>query len=530
MKLRRFTALFLCICLAVLSFAGCGAQPGGAQPGGAQPGGAQPGGAQPAGAPGTTYQRTITIAPALFFTSQCVQGDSGGTAKSVFNMVFNTLVDFDTITEEFIPSLAVSWTQLDDTKWEFNLREGVRWHDGSYFTAEDVRFTVERGLTMGAAAGRLNTIESVTVVDDHTVHFHLTMPDNDLVYKLSEPNTSIISSNAFATLSPEEANQIGTGPFKYVEWVVGDFVSLVRNEDYWGGVKPTEQIIIRNIPEASSRLIALQTGEVDIAMDPPAIDLHHVENDPNLTLLQITGSVIRHFNMNANVEPFTDIRVRQAIAHAINRDDLLILVYEGHAIRHHNVMHPICSFYYPGVTYYQFDLDRSRALLAEAGLPNGFETTIFTSAGSVQRAVATVLQAQLAEINVRVNIESLETATFNAGAAQGGTFPMAVDGWGGHVIGPDNAVRNAFHTGGAFNRSNIDVPSLDNLIDQALSTSDRAERARMYAEIQQFVIDYANWIPVSIELINVGKRQNVRGWRNPHGVFHHWYDLYVVIE
>lgn len=530
MKRKHVFALFLCICMTMACVSGCtgSAEPAGTTtpaPETAAPAPTET--AQPNKPIDVSYQKTITIAPSLDFTGMDVQGDSGGTAKSVYLMVFDALVMYDTMSSQYVPGLAESWAQLSNTTWEFKLREGVQFHDGTDFTANDVKFTIDRGKTMGASSSKYASIDSVAVVDTYTVQIELSAPDNDLIYKLCEPNTVILSANAFSTMSEEEANQIGTGAYKYNEWVQGDYLSLVRNEAYWGGVKNTEEIVIRYIPEASSRLIALQTGEIDYCVDPPAIDLHYVAEDSSLQLWQIPSSNIRHIFMNMNVEPFTNKQVRQAVAHALNREDLVALVYEGNATPAYNIMHPTSEFYV-NVPYYEFNLEKAKSLLAEAGYPNGFETTIFSSSGTVQKAVDSVVQAQLAEIGIKVEIQALETATFNAGVAPGGTYPMAVDGWGGHVVGPDNALRSPFHSGGSINRSNIKDEHVDNLIDTALSTSDYDARSNMYQEIQEYIMDLANWIPLAVEQINVGVKATIEGFELPHGLFHHWSNLYIV--
>ena len=475
----------------------------------------------------TKYQKTITIAPSLDFTSMDVQNEAGGTAKSVFVLVFDTLVEYDTTISEYVPGLAVSWEQISETEWVFKLREGVVFHDGTPFTAEDVKFTFERGMEQSGAKSKLSSIKEINVIDDYTIQFLLNAADFDLTYKLAEPNTSILCKKTFEEKGDEEGNKNGTGPFKYNEWVQGDYLSLLRNDTYWGGAKKTEEIVIRYIPEASSRLIALQNGEIDVCIDPPAIDLHYVEEDPNLILWQIPSTNIRHIFLNLNVEPFDNPLVRQAVAHAINREDLVIMVYEGNAQEAYNCMHPT-SEYYIDAPYYEYDPEKAKELLAEAGYPDGFSTTIYSSTGTTQKAVANVIQGQLAEVGITAEIQSLETATFNQGVGHGGTYPIAVDGWGGHALGPDYALRSVFHSEGSINRSNIEDPHIDELIDKALATADHDERAAMYAEVQTFIMENANWLPLAIEQINVGIKNTVQGFELPLGLHHHWANLRIV--
>ncbi len=477
----------------------------------------------------TQYQKTINIAPSLDFTSMDVQNDAGGTAKSVYVLVFNTLVEYDSALPGYVPGLAESMEQLTDTLWKVHLRQGVTFHDGTPLTAEDVKFTVERGLEQSGAKGKFNSITTVRILDDYTLEFELTAPDYDLTYKLCEPNTSIICKKTFEEQGEDEGNKNGTGPFKYNEWVQGDYLSLVRNTAYWGGAPKTEEIVIRYIPEASSRLIALQTGEIDICVDPPAVDLHYVAEDPNLVLWQIPSTNLRHIFLNLNVAPFDNLLVRQAVAHAMNRDDLIILVYEGNATPSYNCMHPTSEFY-AEVPYYEYDPEKAIALLAEAGYPDGFETTIYSSTGTTQKAVASVIQAQLAEVGITAQVSAVETATFNAGVAHGGTYPIAVDGWGGHAIGPDYALRSTFHSEGHINRSNIEDEHIDQLIDGALATADQVARAKMYEEVQAFIMGNANWLPLAIEQINVGMKNTVQNFELPLGLHHHWRNLFIALD
>ena len=520
-RYKKLIAGMLCISTLVTSLlAGCGGQTEGSS---SSSGGNT--GSNQTGEP--TYQKTITIAPDLDFTGVNVQDENGSFTKSVFLTVMNTLVEYDTTTAEYVPGLAVSWEQISDTEWEFKLREGVTFHDGSEFNAEDVKFTLDRGKTGAQSRAKLTSVESVTVVDPYTIRLTLNAPDEDIIYKLTEPNLCILSKEAFDTMEEDEAMMIGTGPFQYQEWVQGDHVTLVRYDDYWGGALKTEEIIIRNIPEASARLVALQSGEVDYCVNPPAIDLHYIAEDPNLVLHQVMSSNIRYITVNTSVAPFDNELVRQAVAHAINRDDMVIAVYEGNATATNNPMHPLTAGY-KEVTGYEYDVEKAKQLLVQAGYPNGFSTEIYCSSGTTQQAVASVLQAQLGEIGINAQIQSLDTATFNAGILPGGSYPLGVMGWGGYFIGPDNAMRSIFYSTGQMNFSNLDDPYIDNLLDEALGETDQDRRNQLYGELQDYVVELATWLPIAIEQTNIGVSADLEGYEDPFGVFHHLRNLYIV--
>jgi peptide/nickel transport system substrate-binding protein len=466
-----------------------------------------------------TAKKEISIAPSLGFTSMDVQVTTSATDKSVYVMVFDTLVARDSDSGEIVPALAESWRQVSDRKLEFKLRRNVSFHNGGNFTANDVKFTFDRAKGQSGTRSRLATVGSVTVVDDYTIELDMLAMDVDIIYKLTDPGFSILSAQAFATLPVTEAYKVGTGAFTYGEWVQGDRLTLNRFDRYWGELPKTSSIIIRVIPEAASRLIALQTGEIDICIDPSAVDLHYIAKDPKLTLMQIPSTNIRYIGVNMGKAPFNNPLVRQAVAYAIKRDDFIALVYEGNAMATNNVMHPEYMFY-KEIDGYAYDPMKAKALLAEAGFPNGFSATIHSSQGTTQKAVATVLQAQLAEVGIKLNIQALETATFNASVAAGQPFDMMVNGWGGYAIGPDNALRPHFYSTGSSNRYQIKDKYIDELLDKGLASTVIADRVRIYNELQAYIIKQAVFLPIAVELINVGTKAGLKGFRLPNGLFH----------
>lgn len=168
--------------------------------------------------------------------------------------------------------------------------------------------------------------------------------------------------------------------------------------------------------------------------------------------------------------------------------------------------------------------------MAEAGFANGVDTTIYSSSGSVQKAVAAVLQAQLAQIGIRADIQSLETATFNTMAVPGGTCPIIIDGWGGYTIGPDNALRSFLYSAGSYNEGNINDAELDRMLDEAIVNGNEAERMELYKQIQEYATELAVMLPIVVEQINVGLKAAVEGYDLPDGLFHHWREVCIPIQ
>lgn len=510
--MKKLISLLLCVFLIASCLSGCG---GGQTDPNGETDGAQ-------------YQETITIGINADAVNRDVQNTSSIVDKANATLYLDTLVNNIGGEGVITAGLAVEWSELSATEWQFELREGVKFHDGSDFTAEDVKFTFERGLEQSQSKPKLNSISEVEVVNDDTIIIHLTHADPDILYKLSDRCTSIYSKTAFENMTEEEAFFVGTGPFEIKEWTQGSQFSFERFDEHWGGPANTKNIVIKYIPEAAARLVALQTGEIDVCLEPPATDLHYVSDDPNLVLQQINGTNLRYVWFNVNVAPFNNQLVRQAISYAINRQDIIAMVYNGNATESANVMHIDSEFANANAKKYDYDIEKAKELLAQAGYPNGFDTTIYCTTGNTQKAVATVVQSQLSEIDVNVRIEAQESATFSSGVKPGGSYDMAVDGWGGYVQGPDYALRTVFYSTGPTNRCNVSDPVLDALIDEGFASSDFETRRALSYELQDYIMEQALWVPIAIERINVATKSTIEGFTRPHGTIHNYRNLYIV--
>lgn len=513
----------LCCTLAAALLAGC---TGGTQ---SSEQGGDKGGASSSGSTGEPigYQDTIIFCPKLDFITQDIHHTNSNVTKSAYRWVYNTLVEVNAETQEIIPALATSWEQTSDTQWKFALREGVTFHNGDPFTAEDVKFSLEMA-NQGSSATRVEGIESMEVVDEHTILVNLKSTDMDFLWRLTAPEVSILSKNAFETLPEEEAITIGTGAYMYDEWEAGDYVSFTANHDYWGGAPKTEHLILRYIPEASSRLIALQTGEVDIIQDPATVDLNYVAEDPNLRLEQYSGSTVRYLAMNQAKAPFDNELVRQAIAYAINVDEILAAVYQGNATALNNVMHSD-NAYYSEVEGFSYDPEKSKELLTQAGYPDGFSTTIISTNAANDTAIATLLQAQLAKIGIEVECISMESAAMLKETAPGGTYDIMISGYSGYAYGPDSALRTFWHSSAPLNYTNNNDPYVDEMLDKAVAEKDENARKEMYAELEQYLTSKAAFVPLAIELYNMGMKKDVEGAVPPYGAIVDLRNVYIPI-
>ena len=427
--------------------------------------------------------------------------------------IFDTLVwSGDDLQVE--PGLATSWTPVDDDTWEFKLREGVKFHDGSDFDAEDVKFSIERipvvtGPTTTAIYVR--RVASVDIIDPYTIHINTdgqaaTLP-NDFI------RLFIVSSEAAADYStPETAAEgfnsgkaaIGTGPYKYVSWEPKGDLVLEKNPDYWRGDGPWETVIRKEIPNDSSRLAALKAGQVDVINYVSSVDYVALESDPSVDAIKGDSVYIMNLQLDQREEtpmvrakdgsaldenPFRDLKVRQAIDHAIDRQTMVDIVLEGLG-KPANQMMPEGFFgSNADIPMPEYNPEKSKELLTEAGYPDGFEVDLYCTADRLpgDGAICQGLGQMLTQVGIKTNVNAIsKTVYFPAQARL--EYSMFMNGWGtltgeasytlgGLAHSNDEAVKL-----GAFNRIAYKNEEVDKLLQEGATMMDEAQRRATYEE------------------------------------------------
>lgn len=477
-----------------------------------------------------TYKETVVFVPEYAFGTTETMNTGSSTSMSVYYLVYNNLVETDTKTGELVPALAESWEIVSPTEIIFNLRQGVTFHDGSPFTSADIEFTFNRALEQPTAAAKIGTLDSVEVLDEYTVKFYLKAADADFLYRLPDGRLSVLSKTAFDNMTEEEANKIGTGPYKYAEVVMGDHVTVTRYDEYWGGAAKTKNIVFQEIPEKAARLIALQAGDADIISGPAATDIHYIEEDENMVFNSYTGAQVRYFAFNTAFKPFDDVRVRQAIAYGINRADYVSVTYNGNAVETNNMMNTTNPFYVD-VDGYTYDPEKAKSLLAEAGYGEG--DIVINLTGKQEdpdMSFGTIFQAQMKAIGITVNVNLVETAAFNAMIMPGSgeDWQVKVDGWGGYITGPDNAFRYLYHSANNGNSAALNDPEIDAMLDEGMVTTDEAARKAIYKDLQEKVLDLATCVPVCIPTTDYASQATVEGMVPPFGLMTFLRDVAVL--
>jgi peptide/nickel transport system substrate-binding protein len=411
-------------------------------------------------------------------------------SERFFQIIFSSLVKKDEHSN-ILPDLAESWDIPDPKTYVFHLRHDVRFHDGRSLTAKDVLFTFQSILDRAIQTPKLGTYERIAAVeapDPYTVVFRLKEVFAPFLWNLAGGAIGIIPDGSGADFG---RHPIGTGPFAFVQYMQDQEVVLRRSENYFGE-KPAVSILrFKIIPEAVVAALELRKGSVDIALNvlTPDMDVT-VKSDPDLVLAQAEGTNYQYIGFNLTDRVFSDVRVRRAIAYAVDRDAIIKYLWRGEARPATGVLPPENWAYEGNVTTYTHDVDRAKELLKEAGYDH-LTFTFRTTNDDVSRLMAAAFQQQLAEAGITMDIRATESATFFADLVAG-NFQMYSARWVGGTDDPDffNLV---FHSKmmpmkGA-NRGHYSNPRIDELIDFARRDLDLEKRKQAYQEIQRIVAE-----------------------------------------
>lgn len=408
------------------------------------------------------------------------------------------------------PQLATAWRiSADGKRYEFDLRKGVKWHDGKPFTSADVAFSLNllkqvhpRGKSTFA-----NVIEIQTPTP-YTVIVLLSKPAPYLIKALASSESPIIPKHRYentdALSNPNNTAPIGTGPFKFSKWVRGSYIEYVRNPDYWDQPKPyLDKIIVKLIPDAAGRAIALENGSVDLGADTPVPlgDIARLKANPKLGIesggYQFEAGPARlEFNLDHPI--LGKLAVRQAIAHAIQRDVIKSAVFYGYAGVIHSPILPASPYYSATPSPYQYDLAKANALLDQAGYPRRADGTRFALTldplpiGDTHTRTANYLKSALAKLGIAVTLRAQDLPAYLQRVYTDRQFDFVVNGMS-NLFDPTVGVQRLYWSQGYrkgvpfTNASHFNNPEVDRLFDQAAVETDQARRVQQFAQIQQIV-------------------------------------------
>lgn len=482
---------------------------------------------------GPKYKEEIVIAIADEFTTIDPMETTSESNQLVQACVHTLLTNTNLVTMQNEGFLVESWEMITPDHWRFKLKEGIKFHDGTILNVDDVLFTFERGKDKSTTSAYIAKFKEVKKIDDLTFEVFLHNGDVDFNYVFAADSLAILSKEAFETMPEEEAVKIGTGAWKFEEFQSADYVSLVRFEDCTLYEVPnTKRLVFRMIPEASSRMIALENGEVDAIMSPSATDYSRLSESSDLKLITVTGRG-QHFigfNLANRNSIVSNPEFRKAVAYAVNKEEMVIAAWDGYAQVSTSIMCRDME-YYADIDGIPYDPDKAKTMFEELGA-EGMTVKMITSDAAHRVKMAENFQAQMAKYNITVDVEFVQQAALiERLQTPNNSEEMFVLSWtpGKNA---DYMFRNPIHSkGGRSFYSNINDPEIDALIDAAASEIDREKRAKMYEDLQIILTtEVINWIPVAQATLTMGAHKDVEGILLHPALVHQFRTIERIIE
>ncbi|NRF93345.1 glutathione ABC transporter substrate-binding protein [Paenibacillus frigoriresistens] len=453
------------------------------------------------------------------------QDSNDALSNNATELLFDKLVTLDK-EGKIVPQLAKEWsTSTDGKKMTFKLREGVKFQDDTPLNAEAVKFTFDRVLNKENKLNRYSFysefIDKVNADSEYQVSFDLKFPFG--------PALTYFAQAAGAIHSPKNLKEqgknigkapVGAGPFKLKEWVPGTKVVFEANPNYWAGKPKVKTITFKPVPENASRSIMLETGEADVISPVVPTDVERLKGNDKVNVLVSPSSRTLEFPLNTTKAPFNDVRVRQALNYAVDKETIVKKVLSGYGkVSEAAIAESIVG--YSSVGVYPYDPEKAKQLLAEAGVKPGTKIMLWTPEGRylMDRQIAEFVQGNLQAVGFTVEFRKYEWGTYKGLTTnpKKDGYDVIMDSWGASTGDADWAARPNFATTGSNNLSGITNADLDALLDKGMKTANPDERKKIYSDALKIVKEQAPWIFVLDNKQITGVRKNVEGvynWTN----------------
>jgi len=482
------------------------------------------GGGSESGAP-AGLRDTLVFAASADATTLDPHNTTDTESDQVIMMMYETLIGFDH-DMKIVPRLAERWEVAPDgVTWTFQLRQGIRFHDGTLFNADAVHRNFARVMDPVANHKRLvlfDMIDRVEAVDERTVRITTKYPFGAFEPTMAHVSAAIVNPAVAATFGKDFGSAAdrasGTGPYRIVSWKKDQEIVLERNDDYWGEKGRTKRIVYRPIPEAASRVLALEAGDVDVITRVPSADIARLEKEPGIVVTKTPSVGMQQFRFNVSRKPYNDTRVRQAISYAINRRAIVDNLVSSFARPSTGALTPIMRGY-ANLGEIPYDPDKARALLKAAGYPNGFRTRIATTPRYPMGVeLAEALAADLKKVGIEAAIDVIEwgtMVTYWAGLPpEKNPQEIFIMGAGASTADADWGLRPIFRSA-PTNENNYGYYSnaeFDRVIEAAMRETDAEKRQQLYRRAQEIVyLEDPGAVWLFDTLYVVASRANVEG-------------------
>ncbi len=477
--------------------------------------------------PGGAAQSTTDAAPCeeqveqftVDLTSDAATLDPGTqydtSSYSVYGNIYDTLLARDSQTGEIKPYLATSFEVVEPTTWQFKLREGITFHNGEPLNAEAVKFSIERILSpelQSPQRANYSLVDHVEIVDPYTVRIITKEPFPALSAYLTTHRVVPPEYTKEHGADHLAANPVGTGPYKFVEWVKGDHITLEATPTYWNGTPPVKRVTFRPVSEASTRVADLISGQVDLIFGVNPDEIERITSQPNLTILSTPTERVAYLMMQSldNFDsPTKNPKVREAMSYAIDRETLLAILLQGHGEITNQLLSPQHFGYDPSIAPYTYDPEKAKALMAEAGYGDGFKVRFVTSPTyPIGNLVVQALQEQLRQIGIEVDIESLEWSLYLKKIQNKDWQDIRFGQWSCSCLDADGVLYPLYHSESGWSAySNGDV---DAALQAGKSTIDPEERRAAYSEALRMLREQTPILPLWQVVADYGAKNTLK--------------------
>ncbi|MDQ0201708.1 glutathione ABC transporter substrate-binding protein [Neobacillus ginsengisoli] len=468
-----------------------------------------------------TSNKEMVIAVNENFISMDPHNTGDTNSNSVQSAMLEGLLGFDA-DGKITPKLAESYTVSENAlEYNFKLRKGVKFHDGVDFNAKAVKVNFERIMkdnSLRLNSRGFNLITKIDIINDYEIKVTLKEPYAGMLTRFV--SAKILSPKLLAEGKEKIAKDpVGTGPFKFVEWIQGDHLTVERFDGYWGKGERVKKITYKPVPENGSRVAMLKTGEAQVIYPLPSQNIKELENNNAIKVEKIPSTIAQYVSINTMKKPFNDPRVRQALNYAVDKDAFISVVNSGLGLPLDSII-PNKTLHYVKQKEYKQNIEKAKQLLKEAGYDNGFKTEIWGNTNSDTMKGMQFIQQQLKAIGVDLKIKSMEEGTlsdeiYGAQKPEDTKLQMWYVSWSAYPSDTTNATKPLFY-GGSFppngaNTAYYKNDQVDKWMEEVNKTADPTKQDEIYRDIQSTIYKDAPWIFLGVDEILAGKRTNVDG-------------------
>ena len=456
-------------------------------------------------------KKILTMAQKAEIKTLDPQKATDSVSRSIIKLINQTLVYIDN-EGNIVPELAQEITKVSPKETLIKIKNDIKFSNGETLTIDDILFSLERAKASPKMSQDLYMIENFEKVDDRTLKINTLYDAGNLLHKLASGGVAIVNKKAF---EEDENNIVGTGMFKLKEWVAGEKLVLERNEFFKDSKSNIDTLVVKFVPEANSRMIMLETGEIDLARDLLPLDFKKISEDTKFTTVEVETPSNMFLGFDLRNELLADKRVRQAIAYAINNEDLVKTVFNGSASVATSPVPKITTGHNENSNNYPQNIEKAKQLLAEAGYPNGFNIELFVSEDNQRIDMAVIIQDNLKKIGINAEIKTFQWAAYVSTIENPNIIkPLFIMSWNISNDDPDEVLYPLYHSSQIDAHTNVVFyknEKFDNLISEARETTDKEKRIELYKKAQDIIQEELPHYAILYPMQNFAYKKSIKG-------------------